>query len=192
MAIENCGLLTANLGINCDEPMVSGVNDRIWIMNKSEVDSFTYGASKETISAIVLASGKTAFTVNGKNDSVDPKTELAKARFSTNQNHEVIFRVFDNSVAIKTQINKMQNGKFVIVVENNHVNSAADSAFEVYGEIAGLELVESNRMPTDVESEASWLMTFRSPERSKEPRVPATFLDTDYATSLAALDALLV
>jgi len=189
---DNCGLLTASLGINCDEPIVSGVNDRIWIMNKDDVDSLTYGATKETISAIVMGSGKVAFTIQGKNDSVDPKTELAKARFSTNQNHEVLFRIFDNSVAVKTQVNKMANGKYIVVIENNHVNAAADSAFEVYGEIAGMELAEGSRMPTDVESEAGWVMTLRSPERSKEPRVPATFLDTDYSTSKTALNALLV
>lgn len=189
---DNCGLLTASLGINCDEPIVSGVNDRIWIMNKDDVDSFTYGASKETISAINLASGKTAFTIQGKNDSVDPKSELEKARFSTNQNHEVMFRVFDNSVAVKTQMNKYMNGKYVVVIENNHVNAAADSAFEVYGEIAGMELAEGSRLPSDVESEASWLLVLRTPERSKEPRVPASFLDTDYATSKAALNAYLV
>ena len=189
---DNCGLLTASLGINCLEPIVSGVNDRIWIMNKDDIDSYTYGATKETITAISLASGKTAFTVQGKNDSVDPKTELEKARFSTNQTHEVVFRVFDNSVAVKTQMNKFMNGKYVVVVENNHVNTAADSAFELYGEIAGLELAEGSRMPTDVESEASWNLVLRTPERSKEPRVPATFLDTDFATTKATLNGYLV
>ncbi len=188
---DNCGLLTASLGINCDEPIVSGVNDRLWIINKQDIISLTYGATKETIAGIVLASSKVAFTIQGQNDSVDPKTELAKARFSTNQNHEVLFRIFDNSVAVKTQVNKMQNGKYIVIVENNHVNAAGDSAFEVYGEIAGLELAEGTRMPTDVESEASWVMTLRSPERSKEPRVPASFFITDYAASKAALNALL-
>lgn len=182
-----CGLITASIEPNCDEPIVSGVNDRIYIFNKSEIDSFTYGATKETITAINLASGKTGFTIEGKNDSNDPKHELTKSRFSTNQTHEVIFRIFKNDVATKQQINKMMNGKYVIVIENNHVNSTGDSAFEVYGEIAGMELAEESRMPSDPESEGSYMLVMRTPERSKEPRIPASFLDTNYATSKTTL-----
>lgn len=188
---DNCGSLTASLGINCDEPIVSGVNDRIYIFNKADILSFTYGGTKETITAITLASGKTGFTVQGKNDSVDPKSEFLKSRFSTNQEHEVAFRVFDNSVAVKTQLNKMMNGKYVVVVENNHVNAAGDSAFEVYGEIAGVELAEGSRLPSEVEGEGSYMLVLRTPERSKEPRLPATFLDTDYETSKTTLDSYL-
>jgi hypothetical protein len=46
-------------------------------------------------------------------------------------------------------------------------------------------------MPADVESEASWYLVLRTPERSKEPRVPASFWDTDFSTTKTAVDALL-
>lgn len=189
--VSNCGQITAGINVNCDEPIVSGVNDTIYLFNKTEVDSLTYGATKETVQGINLQTSATGFVFEGKNDSVDPKTELEKARFSTNHNHEVVFRVFDNSVAVKTQLNKMVNGKFLVAISNNHVNSTGDSAFEIYGEISGLEVAELDRLPSDVESEASWRVVLRTPERSKEPRLPASFFETDYTTSKNNLEGLL-
>lgn len=186
-----CGLIAAGIDVDCVNPMVSGVNDRLILINKDDIVSFTYAADKENITAITLATGKTGYAFQGKNDSVEPKTELLKSRFSTNQNHEVIFRAFDNSIAVKKTINQLMNGKYVAVVQNNHVNASGDSAFEIYGEIGGLEIAESNRMPADVESEASWYLALRTPERSKEPRVPASFWDTDFATTKTAVDNLL-
>lgn len=189
---QNCGLLTAPILLDCDNPIVSGVSDRLILINKPDIVSINYGSSKEIISSITLGTSKTAFAIYGKNDSVDPKTEFARQRFSSNDNHEVSFRIFGNTVSIKQQLNKMSEGKYLAIVENNYRGSSdADSAFEVYGEIAGLELAERSRMPTDVESEGSWLSILRTPERSKEPRVPASFWDTNYATTKAAIDGML-
>ena len=188
---NNCGLITAGFDVDCTNPILPGVKDNFYVFNIDDIDSLTYGATKETISAIVLATAKTAFIFEGKNDSIDPKSELEKARFSTNHNHEIIFRIFDNSVAVKQQLNKLINGKYTCVVENVHVNANVDSTFEVYGELSGLEVAELNRMPSDVESEGGWFCILRTPERSKEPRVPATFLDTDYQTSKDLLDGYL-
>lgn len=188
----SCAVITAGLSLDCDFPLVGGVKDDIILMNLDDIDSVTRnGSNAQVIEAVTKATGKTGFKFEGKNNSVDPQVSLVKQRYSEVYDHEVMFKVFTNDPTTKLQLEKLVQGKVVAFVHNNHVNSAGNSAFEIYGLSQGLDCVELTRVLNDADTQGAWNVVLRTNEQTKEPHLPNPLFITDYATTLAVFNGLL-
>ena len=191
--MADCNLLTRSISPDCENPMVPGVGKRAWIYPLSVWQAAAKvldNTDTNLITSFVLASGDTGIYLDVPSGvAIEPSYTANVGTFGTTFLHQVILRVFKNNLKIKQQVEKLNRGEFVVIVENNYKGDDDDVAFEVYGYTAGLRASEAGRTVNDVDSLGSYTMTLASQETQPEPRLPLSYLDTDYATSLAALNA---
>lgn len=188
-----CAEITQNVLVDCDTPLVGGANDRLLLMNKTTWENATITRdvnNPRLITNIVLPTGEDAFNYEGKNSSVEPRSALVVNRYSEVYDHEVIFKVFANSAAVKTELESLAKGLVVAIVQNNHKGADGQAAFEVYGDDAGLKVQELQRTVSDTDTQGAYNLVLRSAEQAREGHLPATIFDTDFATTKALIDGL--
>ena len=187
-----CSKFDENLLANCNDPVVGGVNDRLYLFNYDDwAGAVITRDANGIITNIVLPSGTEAITVTGQLNSNDARVQNSKTTYTQSYIHEVDFRVFDNSASVKDQVDKILKGKAVIVVQNNYKGTAGDVAFEAYGDNSGLEAIDGLLRDTaDTDSGSAYTISVASNEKAKEPKPPTSVFDTDFLTTQAMLDAL--
>ena len=192
--MSNCGQISANVLIDCDNPMIGGANDRLVILNKDDWDAATItrdGANNQLITDIVLATGADAYNFEGKNHSVEPSQTLVKQRYAEVYDHQVDFKVFGANAAVKAQLENLVKGNFVAIIQNNYKGASGSACFEVYGEEVGMEIQELARIISDAETQGAFSIVMKTPEEVKEGHLPATLFDTSFAATKAVVDALI-
>lgn len=173
---------------DCQDLIVTpGVGDRLILINKEDILSATFdGTNPMLITAMTLkAGGNQGYEFQGQLNSNEPSTEMIKQGFNRVWNHQVIFKGFSTTPDTKLLMANLAKSKVVAVVENN------DKTFEVYGFDTGLLVETMTREPGNTETGGAWDITLASDENIKEPKPPLSWLDTDYATTLTAVDGLL-
>jgi hypothetical protein len=188
-----CQLLTAGIVFDCNANLVGGVKDRMILVNLEDILSITRdSANPQIIEDIVLKTGKVGYVFEGQRNSNDASSEFVKARYSVGYNHQIVFRAFGNNAAIKKTMEQLAKGSIVAFPENNFKGTDGDAAFEVYGLEVGLQVDSLGSNKSDAETGGAYVITLKTPDDFKEPHLPATIFDTDYATSKAIVDSLLV
>lgn len=192
---EDCGLISSNITKNCDNPIVGGVADNIYLFNWADWILSVFDRDEENpeiYEGITLPSGAFAYKMEGINNSPAPLQTFKRLAFGTNYEHAVNYYVFSLGAAVKKQLEAKGKGRFVAVVENNYRGTAGETAFEIYGANAGLIVPDGGitRDPNNADSQGAYFINLISSEKAREPHLPATFFKTDYATTKALLDAL--
>lgn len=191
--MPTCAKISANVLIDCDHPMVAGTGDVLTLINKDDWDDSVITrdpSNNQLITGITLPTGVVGYKFEGKNSSIEPMQKLVKQKYSEVYDHEVTFKVFKADAATKEQIEKLAGGKVVAIVENLHKGPSGNSAFEVYGESIGLELMDLDRSLANAETQGAFNLILRTPDIAKEAHLPATLFTTDYATTKAIVDGL--
>lgn len=194
--MATCDNLNADILIDCDNPPSGGANDRLILFNFDDINTnatVTVDPSNSLLfTNIVLASGIRGYVFEGLNNSNEPRAALVKGRYVNGYDHEVIFKVFLNSPAAKLQLNKLDGAKVVALIQNNHKGEDGNAAFEIYGYETGLRLQELARVVADAETQGAYNITIRNDEVSRPSSLPQTLWDTDFATTKAIVDSLIV
>ncbi len=189
-----CGKISAGLTIDCNNPLQAGAEDQLILINRDDwLDAtITYNVTNpEIIESVVLASGVVAYSYQGKNNSIAPKYEFIKQTYAEVYSHEVNFKVFNVDSVAKEQLEKMAKGSMVAIVQNKFKGTDGNSAFEVYGANAGLNVSQNIRDVINQENQGAFDVILKSDEASLEPHMPKTFFITDLATTKAAVEGLL-
>jgi hypothetical protein len=192
--MATCDDLTADILIDCDNPPSGGANDRLILFNYDDINGNVTidGTNSLLFTNITLASGVRGFVFEGLNNSNEPRAALVKGRYVNGYDHEVIFKVFLNSPAAKAQLKKLDGAKVVALVQNNHKGEDGNAAFEIYGYETGLRLQELERVIADSETQGAYNVNIRNDEVSRPSSLPQTLWDTDFATTKAIVDSLIV
>ena len=193
--MPTCGSISEDILINCAAPLVGGNKDRLVLMNQSDIEGLVRNVTNTQIIEginLVASPAARAYQYEGKNNSIDSKTDLVKTRYSTNYDHQVIFRIFGDGPTIKQQVESLVTGKIVAILEKNYRGEDGEASFEIRGLDVGLEVTALTKDDSDAETQGAYVITLSSPEAFKEPHLPATLFLTDYATTRALVDALLV
>ena len=192
-----CAGISTDIVLQCDTPPVAGVADVMYLINKADIDTVTFDntnptAANKLVTDITLKAGKFAYKVEGRNNSHEPSSLLRKGRYFDTFEHQVMFKIFDNSPAIKTQIeNMVQRGDLVAIVENNFRGVGDVAAFEILGYGSGLEVTEQTRVTNDQDTQGGYSITLKTGDQQGEPHLPYSLLDTNYATTVTLLEGLL-
>jgi hypothetical protein len=193
-----CTGITASILINCDEPLVVGTKDVLYLVNRDEIDDIAFetilptGSNRLVISMTLFAS-KYIYKIEGRNNSNEPSSTLRKGRYFDTYEHKVAFKVFDNSPETKSQLESMvQKGNLVAIIENNYRGGGDTSAFEVYGFNAGLEITECSRVINDNDTQGAYSLVLKTPDQQGEPHLPYSMLAGDYTATKVMLNGLLV
>ena len=191
--MSSCAKITAGIALNCDKPLVAGNKDLLTLINMDDVVGITRNVTNpQIIEGITLVSSPAAkaYQFEGKNSSIDTKSDLIKGKYSENYGHQVLFRVFEDGPDVKLQIEKLGKGKFIAIYEKNYRGTADKAAFEIRGLDVGLVATVITQDSTDADTTGAYIITLASQEGFPEPHLPATFFLTDYATTKAAYLAL--
>lgn len=187
-----CGEITKGVEPDCDFPLIGGADDALILYNSADLDSVVRnGTNKQIIEAINLASGKTAFCFQGKNNSVEPRAALVEQRYSEVYDHEVIFKGFNIGPDEKDQYERLAKGRVQAIVLNNFRGDDGVAAYELYGLGVGLKARELERIGADTETQGAYNIVLRTPDEVKEPNLPNSIFLTNFATTKALVDALL-
>jgi hypothetical protein len=193
----SCASISDCILLNCDFPIVGGANDRIFLFNKSDLASVEYFEEDSVINPylvtdLILNTACKLYKFEGQNQSVDLRAALVRQRYAAVYDHEVIFKIFDNSPAVKLQIERLGRGVVIAVVEKNFKSSTGKGSFEIYGLNSGLILTAAESNASDGDTQGAWNMTLVSSEFAKEPGLPLTFLynNTDLPQTLDYLESL--
>ena len=186
-----CYRITNHLEPNCTDPPIAGVNDRMWVINKSDIAAVTYNnANPLIVEGIALNSGCFAWVYQGQRNSNKPKSILKVTKYSKMYMHSVGFLIFDNSPTTKAQLELLDGGRFVIITQNNAKGTGGNAALEIYGIESGLIVSKNERDPTNNDTQGAYDVMADSLEDSPESHVPRTLFLTDFPTSLAIITAI--
>lgn len=192
-----CTGITASILINCDQPLVVGTKDILYLINRDDIDNFIfdstlYSGSNRLVISLNLISSRYIYKIEGRNNSNEPSSVLRKGRYFDTYEHKISFKVFGNGPEIKSQLESMiQAGNMVAIIENNYRGPADASAFEIYGYNAGLEIVECSRVINDNDTQGAYSIVLKTPEQQGEPHLPYSLLVGDYAATKEMLNNLL-
>jgi hypothetical protein len=190
----NCSGIFQGSGFDCSNPLFVGLEQRFLIANKGDFD-VTYATptgSERVISGITNKSGKQFWEFTGVNESHNATQELVRGTVSNGYRHILDLSVFEVDSLQKSNLESMAYKRLTAIVIQPESLSFGDGAITVYGLDAGLDLVTLSRILNDVETGGSYRLQLATPEAgSNEPNLPVSFFTSDYATTLAAVEALL-
>ena len=194
LALERaCEGLVMGASIDCADPLSPGIRKRLIGFNLEDIENVDYDVvNTNVVELITLKTGKQAWVFEGIKQSIVPSQELVNTPTASTWRHSIIQSIFDVSSEQKLNIQGMATKATVWIVENANDSSNADSIFEVYGLQRGLEAQTITRSPVDTESGAAYVLELATPDEGGNEPVPVeSFFDTDFATTLAAVETLL-
>ena len=192
-----CGAITESILNDCDQPMIGGTTTTVYLFNKADLTSVTRDTyNTQLISVITLSGPNLLFKYEGQkaqNSSVEPEQHLVRGKYSIGYDHQINAKIFSGTSTTKSELEQLAKGLVVAVIENNYRgdDSDGDGAFEIYGLDQGLILTVNDRVLADQDTQGAYSITLKTPDDVKEGHLPATYFITDYATTKAALLAML-
>ena len=191
MAVRTCEkLIQMNIAEDCSAPIVKGWEKIGYIMNKSDIASFTRSGNK--VSSITLASGAKAYEIynTGNNPFTGTTTALNVADIRNTFDKTAGFMVLDDGDVVTEKIvDQLANGSFVVVLEQTFTNGGSgENKFEIIGLECGAKATEINKDRTSDDTRGGYQVVLTE---SQAPTSGLFFFNTDIATSRAALNALL-
>ncbi len=183
-----CTGITQAISTDCANPPTVGVKALIYLANKDDILTVTLDSNPNIINDITMkAGGKAFFEYEGKNDSVDPLTQLARSTYDDRWSHQVRFKVFTKSQNARDELQLMAKVKTVALVFKE------DGTYEVFGIGAGLQMTECVEDPKNVDTGGAFDVLLQTdPDKVQEAKLPNSFFDTDVATTDANVAALIV
>jgi len=197
---QGCNTIIADILKNC-ENLVAGIKDELVFINVDDIDkdSCTFDADNPLLlTSLVLKDSSpelSAYRFQGYNYSNEHKATLVKKTYSKTWEHNLVFRLFDNTPEDKLWIHNAQDSRFVAIIKNNYNKEDADlgdgrTVYEVLGWDFGLEINAAERDANSDELQGGWLLTAGCHDKLKEPLPPLTYWVSDLATTELAIEAL--
>jgi len=184
-----CTGITQAIATDCANPPTVGVKPKIYLGNKDDILTVTNdGVNPNIINDITMkAGGKAFYEWEGKNDSVDPLTQLARSTYDDRWAHQIRFKVFTKSQAARDELQLMAKVKTVALIFKE------DGTYEVFGVGVGLQMTECIEDPKNVDTGGAFDVLLQTdPNKVQEAKLPNSFFDTNQVTTDANVAALLV
>ncbi len=179
--------LLANFDENC-EVQINGIDDRLFIVPFNSIDKIaTLGAFQKEpellLTDLVMKTNKSLFYCIGKS-SVVPSTTFSRTTNSHQTKHEVRFKVFKDDPATRANLERLKEGKFLIIVQ------FADGTFDTYGLYQGMYMTEMPYTPADSATNRVYSIAFASLDTAQEPYGSVNLLKVSNSATLLYLESL--
>ena len=171
---------------NCANAPVAGLEEVMYVFNADELTATKSLTLKSLVTDLTLLATKKGYKVQGFKKANNAKNELTKSDTLPDMYKQTImFEVWAKDAATVTALDQLNN--LVIVTENKDKGIAGESAFNIYGLDTAL-FKESMTQEANADGGV-----FKLSMVAEGQRMPFYNLyDTDYATTKALLDGLLV
>lgn len=184
--------------LNCDDPIVPGLEQEGVIINRSDIDFSTVAFNttrKNVIETLALKSGKKAYrvVVSGSTPFTGTNTALATGTYRNTFTNTVNMVILANDPDVCADIiDGLANGEYVLILENKAKSlqkeeNPGDSAFQIYGYYQGLKAAEISNEKYSEETEGGWSVSL---QETKVPKSALFYFKTDYETTKTAIDTL--
>lgn len=183
--------IAKNIAFDCANMSEKGVEKVGYIVNYADVLKNSCGRTGNLISSLSLASGARGYKVIVPEGTPFNGTliEAVVGTYKTKWNKTVAFVILDSGPEVTQDIiDKLANGKFVIVLENVYAGADSKNKFEVYGFEQGLKMTAGTRDLYSDDIDGGWSVTLQ------EQHAPSSgiflFSESESATRtlLAALE----
>lgn len=182
-----------------ERPLRGLANCRMWLINYNDIDWSTYARvdTAEVGVPSLEAGGKEAFKVEFYKELATVSSAYAPSTETVDGfTNSVIGRLGNTTTDNATRANELKDGRFVAIVETKFRGADAigvtpadyTHAFKILGYDSGMELSEMTYNAN--ENDGTILFTLASPEGMNEKFPYRVVLDTDYDTTLTAIEAL--
>ena len=188
----SCAGLFQGQSVSCADPLSVGLVQRLFLANLEDVASFTYdGTDANKVTAIAMKASKVFYEFEGVKQSISVTSEYVPKPYSVAYKSTIDFSVFEVDAATRRNLEAMAFQKTIAITFGVNDTSLGDGAYEIHGIRAGLDVITNIRIPSDNETGAAYRVQLASPDAGGiETALPYVFWDTDYDTTLAALEAL--
>ena len=186
-------ILSKEIAVACEDMVSKGMEADGVIINREDID-FTATEFDETnkniIKRIVLKSAKQGYKVvqPGNTPYTGTKSSLVVGTYRNSWTHEVVIVVLANNPDVAANIiDRLANGKFVLVLRNVTKGKDGAGEFQVYGYAQGLTCSAGENDKYSEDTEGGWLMTL---QETSAPRSAMFLYNTDRSTTTAQYEAL--
>lgn len=195
MAVNICETLIAkDIAIACEDIVSKGFEADGIIINRADID-FTKTVfddeNKSIIKQLVLKSGKKGFKVvqNGNTPFTGTTSSLTVGTYGNKWTHEVKIVVLANTPDVtEGVIDKLANGKFVLILRNVTKGTDGKGEYQVYGYAQGMTCSAGENDKYSEDTEGGWLMTL---QETSAPKSAMFLYNTDSSTTAAQYESLL-
>lgn len=195
MAVNICETLIAkDIAIACEDIVSKGLEADGIIINRADID-FTKTVfddeNKSIIKQLVLKSGKKGFKVvqNGNTPFTGTTSSLTVGTYGNKWTHEVKIVVLANTPDVaEGVIDKLANGKFVLILRNVTKGTDGKGEYQVYGYAQGMTCSAGENDKYSEDTEGGWLMTL---QETSAPKSAMFLFNTDSSTTAAQYESLL-
>lgn len=182
--------IAKSIDFDCENMSEKGIEKVGYIVNYADVLKDQCNRSGNLISALALASGAKGYQIIVPEGTPFNGTliEAVVGTYRTKWNKTVAFVVLNSGPDVSHDIiDKLANGKFVIVLENVYAGSDSKNKFEVYGFEQGLKLTAGTRDLNSDETDGGWSVTL---QEQNAPSSGLFLFDTDEAKTRTLLTSL--
>lgn len=195
MAVNICETLIAkDIAIACEDIVSKGLEADGIIINRADID-FTKTVfddeNKSIIKQLVLKSGKKGYKVvqNGNTPFTGTTSSLTVGTYGNKWTHEVKIVVLANTPDVtEGVIDKLANGKFVLILRNVTKGTDGKGEYQVYGYAQGMTCSAGENDKYSEDTEGGWLMTL---QETSAPKSAMFLYNTDSSTTAAQYESLL-
>lgn len=187
-------LIAKDIAVNCDNPIVRGLEPDGVIINRADVDfaqCVLDDNCKNILKSLILKAGKKGYSVvqMGNTPFSGMTSNLEVGTYRNTWTHEIPIAILDNGPEVSQDIiDGLANGTFVLVLRNKHKGDDGKAEFQVYGYYQGLQCSAGSNEKYSEETDGGWLMTL---QEQRAPKSALFLFDTSSATTEAKYNALL-
>lgn len=187
-------IISKGIAVNCDNPLVKGLESNGIIINRGDIDfskTVFDESNKNIIKSLVLLKDKKGYEVSqmGAKPFSGVKTTLQAGTYRNTFTNEVPIAVMDNSPEVaKDIIDGLANGSFVLILRNVHKGDAGNAEYQVYGYYQGLRASAIDNEKYSEDTDGGWLVTL---QETSVPKSALFYFNTDSSTTATQFKSLL-
>lgn len=176
--------------LDCDNISQKGLESEGVIINYADLDKDNCTREGNKLTALALLNGAKGHKIVVPEGSPFNGTlvEAAVGTYRTKFNKTVAFVILDSGPSVSHDvIDKLANGKFVIILENKHKGKDNENTFEVYGFEQGLKLTAGSRDLNSDDTDGGWSVTL---QEQQAPSSGLFLFDTDLSKTRTLIQTL--
>ena len=187
-------IISKGIEIDCENPVVKGMEADGIICNRGDVDfskSVFASDNKNTLKTLILKTGKKGYSVvqQGTKPFNGTKVTLATGTYRNTFTNEMQIAVLDNGPEVAQNIiDGLANGSFVLILKNSHKGAGGKAEYQVFGYYQGLRATAIENDKYSEDTEGGWLVTL---QEESVPKSALFYFNTDSKTTETQFKTLL-
>lgn len=174
---------------DCTSLPVRGLEKVAYLFNRDELTPTYDATNKRLVTALAVSTGNQGYKIEGFNLDMNAGHSLVTSETMPDKYAQTFnFAAWLLDAEAVNNLDQLED--VVVVVESKNQHNDGDGAFKIYGLETGLYKSADDHLAND--NDGTRLVTLANRDGEASSASAHVFFDTDYATTKAALEALLV